>query len=311
MANQNDRSTQVANRMRERSVFGPGSDPAVQQESLRLMRAALQKAGLESDKFEELKRQNDAAREEALAKYRAAADERAPAMWNAVSRSAENWLSANGVQHALADGVFYLDTADRIDVTPGFQFLTQNIAPWRNSAEVILDKRTSNVAAFDGEVTFSFSWQNWTGAANRFDVTGLLGVTAICIVTADGYWFSWTPPFSRFNAWAFLRITVVEDNGHVFEPPYQPIQTQIVVPNLVVSGGWGGVGTIASQDVFRTYVLQHLGLLVPANGRLELDLTCVVDWLAVEGGVDFLAAGNGRQLTGWGMIIRKAPWVIT
>jgi hypothetical protein len=311
MADQAPHPKQPGRRLhRTRSVYGPGSDPVVQQESLRLMRSVLQKAGFESDKLEELKRQNDAARQETLAKCKTAADERAPAMRDAVSRSAENWLSANQVS-ALADGVYYLDTADRIDVTPGFQFLSQNRGPWANSAEVILDKRTSDVAAFDGEVTFTFSWQNPTGAANMFDVTGLLGITAICIVTADGYWFSWTPPFSRFNAWAYLQITVVEDNGNVFEPPYQPIQTQWAVRNLVVHGGWGGVGTIASEDVFRTYVLQHLGLLVPANGRVEFDLTCVVDWLAVEGGVDFVAAGNGRQLNGWGIIIKQAPWIIT
>jgi hypothetical protein len=255
----------------------------------------------------------DADLREALAKSRAAADRRAPAMQDTVARSAKNWLKANRVLEALppADGVYYLSTADRISVTPGFEFLSQNIAPWDNWAEVTLDRRApSSGEQFDGQVTFSFSWQNPTGQANMFNVTALLGVTANCIVTAGGYWFpTWTPPVSRLDAYAELRITEVE-GGHVFEPPYQPTQTQDILHTLYVNGSWG-VGTIAGQDVFRTYVLQHLGLLVPANGSVEFELTCDVQWFAYDGGGYFIAAGGGRKVTGWGVIIKTVPWIIT
>jgi hypothetical protein len=120
----------------------------------------------------------------------------------------------------------------------------------------------------------------------------------------------YTPPVSQLYAIADLQITLVED-GHVFEPPRQPDQTDMIVRDLHVDGGWGGVGTIASQDVFRTYVLQYKGLLVPANGRVEFDLSCWVEWFAHDGGVNFVAAGGGRQVTGWGVIIKTAPWIIT
>ena len=81
----------------------------------------------------ELKRRNDADMREALAKFRAAADERVPAMQDAVSRSSEVWLRTNGVSDALPpDGIYYLSTADQISVAPGFQFLSQNIGPWAN-----------------------------------------------------------------------------------------------------------------------------------------------------------------------------------
>jgi hypothetical protein len=194
----------------------------------------------------------------------------------------------------------------------GFEFLSQNIAPWANSAEVILDRTAPSSGAYlDAHVTFSFSWENPTGQTNMFDVTALLGVTANCIVTADGYWWPLnpTPPASWLFADAQLRITVVE-NGQVFEPPYQADQTQEILHNLHVSGSWT-VGTIAGQDVFRTYVLQYLGLLVPANGRVEFDLSCLVTWYAYDGGGQFIAAGGGRQVTGWGVIIKTAPWIIT
>jgi hypothetical protein len=293
---------------RARSVFRPGRDSAVREESLRLVRAALEKAGFEAARFEDLRRRNDSELREALAESRAAADERAPAMRDAVSRSSETWLRANGVRDALPPpGVYYLDTADRISVAPGFQFLSENRAPWANRAEVILNRRAPDSGDFfDGQVTFNFSWENPTGQTSMFNVTALLGVTASCIVTADGYWFplSWTIPASRLDAYARLRITQLE-HGHVVEPPYQSDQTVEILPNLGLLGSWGE-GTIASQDVFRTYVLQYLGLAVPANGRVELDLSCEVNWFASDGGGFFIAAGGGRQVTGWGVIITAA-----
>ena len=256
----------------------------------------------------------DADLREALAKYRAAADGRAPAMRDAVSKSAENWLRANRVvRDALPpDDVYYLNTADRIYVTPGFEFFSQNIAPWDNWAEVILDRRAPSSGAYwDGQVTFSFSWENTTGQGIMCDVAALLGVTANCIVTADSYWFpTWTPPASWLFANADLQITVVEEDGHVYEPAYQSDQTQEILHNLRVFGSWG-VGTIAGQDVFRTYILPYESLIVPANGRVEFDLSCYVTWYAYGGGGFFIAAGLGRRVTGWGVIITTKPWIIT
>ena len=76
--------------------------------------------------------------------------------------------------------------------------------------------------------------------------------------------------------------------------PYQPDQSQEILHNLYVTGSWGE-GTIAGQDVFRTYVLQYLGLLVPADGRVNFDLSCEVNWWAYGGGGQFIAAGGGRS----------------
>jgi hypothetical protein len=288
---------------RTRSVVRPG-DPAIREESLRLVRAALEKAGLETDRLEELKRRSGADVREALATFRAAADERVPAMRDAVSRSSEVWLRTNRVSDALPpDGIYYLSTADQISVAPGFQFLSQNIGPWDNWVQVLLQRKApSSGDYFDGQMTFSFSWENPTGQDQMVNVTALLGVTASCVVTADSYWFpTFTGPGSRLDAFAELGITVVED-GQVVEPPYQSDQRAEILHNLGVLGSWGE-GTIAGQDVFRTYVLQYLGLSVPANGSVELDLSCEVSWFAYDGEGDFIAAGRGRQVTGWGVII--------
>jgi hypothetical protein len=147
-----------------RSILRFRHDPAVRQETLKCAREAMRKAGFDFERFDELKRRNQADMREALAKLRAAADERAPAMWDAVARSTELWLKRNKVGDTLSfsPDVFALSTADGISVAPGFDFLSENIAPWANSAQVVL-QRTPDDVFFDGLVTFTFSFENQTG----------------------------------------------------------------------------------------------------------------------------------------------------
>jgi hypothetical protein len=57
-------------------------------------------------------------------------------------------------------GVFALSTADRISVDDGFEFLSENIAPWANSAQVILKRTPEDYEGFIGLVTFTFSFEN-------------------------------------------------------------------------------------------------------------------------------------------------------
>lgn len=277
------------------------------------MRAALQKAGFDFHRFDDLKRRNGAAMREALAKARAAGDERAPAIRDTLASSTENWLRANNVVgDALppSTGVYALSTADRISAD-GFEFLSQNTAPWANSAQVILERTTGDdVDTFDGFVTFTFSWENQTGVGNLFNVTALLGVTASGIVTADSYWWPLEPtkPASLLEVYGRLWITEIVD-GHVIVPPTQSSQSQEIM-SVQVDGAWG-VGTIAGQDRSNAYVLQYLNLFVPANGRIEIQVHCEVYWLALDGGGYFIASGNGRQVTGPGVIISTAPWNIS
>jgi hypothetical protein len=297
-----------------RSILRPGHDPSVRQEILKRAREAMQKVGFELERFDELKRQSDAALREALAKSRAAADERVPAMRDAVARSTEYWLKANKVGDTLSPGldVFALSTADRISVDPGFTaFLSENIAPWANSAQVILNTGpVTPLGFFDGLVTFTFSFENQTGAGNLFTVNALLGVTGSCDVTADGYWFPGAPR-SVLKVTGSLGITVIGDDGGGITPPGQSGQLQDFVV-LDVSGEWGGVGTIAGQDLFRTYILSYSDLYVPANARVEFDVSCDVYFSNYGGGsCQFLAAGNGRQVAAPGVFVTMQPWIIT
>jgi hypothetical protein len=112
------------------------------------------------------------------------------------------------------------------------------------------------------------------------------------------------------QVWADLGITEIVD-GQVIIPPLQPGQFQLIA-DVDVSGDFGGVGTIAGQDVFRTYILEYDGLYVPANGKVEFAVSCEVEWDQLYGGgCDFLAAGNGRQVTAPGVFVATQPWVIT
>ncbi len=311
MANSTTHPPQAPMLQKARSVFRPDRDPAIRQEFVKSLRAALQKGGVEFDKLDDLKRRNDAETQAMLTKFRADADERAPAMRDAVTRSAEHWLRAHGV-NALPPrpppkpNLFSLSTADRVSVTPGIDFLFENIAPWANWAEINLDRTTGDVDSFDGNVTFSFSWENQTGQDGLCTLTGLLGVTAHCDAKADAYYWPLTPtpPKSQLDAVAELRITEIV-NGQVIEPPFQAGQRQDII-HLSVDGSLGRSET-TTQDVFRGYVLQYLDLYVPSNGRLDIDLICGVGWLANDGGCQFHATGNGRQVAGYGVFISQEP----
>jgi hypothetical protein len=289
-------------------VLRPHHDAAAKQAVLAAMRSALEGAGLNFERLAEQRRRGRAELESALAQFRTASDERAPAMRHVVGRSAQNWLEAHRVRSALAPatGYYSVSTADVISVTPGIDLHAEHVAPWANTAEVVFSGRTDDVGGFDGRVTFSFSWPNPSGQDVVCTVTGLFGVTAAAVVTADGYWWPLnpTPPASQIYAAAELELRVLDAEGQVTVPPYQDIQREKIV-YLVVHGDWLE-GTIAGQDIVRGYVLQYGDLFLPAAGRLEADLTCEISWLAADGSGQFIAAGNGRQLSGFGLFIEAS-----
>jgi len=138
-------------------------------------------------------------------------------------------------------------------------------------------------------------------------LTGVLGVTATAVVTADGYWWPLDPttPVSELDVLASLGVTLVDAFGEITSPPTQSTQVQQVA-GLQARGSWTE-GAIAGQDIFRGYVLQYTDLFVPAGGRLELSLNCEIYWLAYDGGCQFIAAGNGRQVDGFGFFINTEP----
>jgi hypothetical protein len=296
-----------------RNVSIPGQDATAKRSMLEAVRAALERAGLDVGHLDEQRRQSRARLEAALDRFRAASDESAPAMQHAVARSAENWLEAHRVRTALAPaaGHYALSTAASITADPRLDLSAENIGPWANTAEVVFSEQTSDHAIVEREVSFAFPWPNPTGQDLLCNVNGLFGVAATAVVTADSYW--WPPwddsgaPFSEIAVFAELRLKVVDANGQVAFPPGQGSQFQLVA-DLEVRGDLG-VGAIAGQEIFRGYVLQYENLFLPAAGRLEADLNCDISWGAYNGGGSgqFVAAGNGRKLSGFGLFIDTQP----
>jgi hypothetical protein len=292
-------------------VVRTGPDGAARQEAITAVHGSLEKAGLDLARFDELRRRSRAELEAVRGSFLAAAEERAPAMQDVVARSAEHWRKSKGVftTPPPSGGIYSVDTAEVI-VADGLELRSEHIAPWANTAQVVLQARTGDIQEIDASVTFIFKWPNATGQDAVCTVTGLLGVTATTDVTADSYWWPLdpTPPASRLDAYAGLGLLLVDANGQVTSPAYQDTQEQGVV-HIYTFADWLS-GTMVGQDIFRGYVLQYTDLLVPATSSLELYLSCQVSWLAHAGGGDFIAAGDGRQISGFGLVISTQPAIV-
>jgi hypothetical protein len=288
-----------------RQIVRPPRDGSASQAALAAMRGALEKAGLDLTQFEEMRAQSRAELRTALASYRAAADKRAPAMHDVVARSGEHWLKSNRIVSALApaDNFYSVGAADSITATSNIDLSARTIAPFANTAQITLDQEGESLIEF---LEFLFSWQNPTGQDLMCTLTAVLGVTATAIVTADSYWSPLSvPPISELDVYALFDITLVDAFGNITSPPSQSSQAQTVA-ELVVTGDFFE-GTIAGQDIFRGYVLQYTDLLVPAGAELDLSVGCEIYTLAIDGGCQFVAAGDGRELSSFGVFINTEP----
>jgi hypothetical protein len=288
-----------------RQILRPTRDGAAQQAALAAMRGALEKAGFDLTQFDEMRAQSRAELRTALASYRAAADKRAPAMHEVVARSGEHWLRSNRVVSELApaDGFYSVGAADSITATSNIDLSARTIAPFANTAQITLDQEDESLTEF---LEFLFSWQNPTGQDLMCTLTAVLGVTATAIVTADSYWSPLSVnPISKLDVDALFDITLVDAFGNITSPPYQSTQAQGVA-ELVVEGALFE-GPIAGQDIFRGYVLQYTDLMVPAGAELDLSVGCEMYTLAIDGGCQFVAAGDGRELSAFGVFINTEP----
>jgi hypothetical protein len=289
----------------KRQILRPTRDGATRQAALAAMRGALEKSGLDLTQFDEMRARSRAELRTTLASYRAEADKRAPAMHEVVARSGEHWLKSNRVVSALApaDSFYSLGAADSITATSNINLSARTIAPFANTAQITLDQEDESLTEF---LEFLFSWQNPTGQDLMCTLTAVLGVTATAIVTADSYWSPLSvPPISELDVYALFDITLVDAFGNITSPPSQSTQAQTVA-DLVVEGALFE-GTIAGQDIFRGYVLQYTDLMVPAGAELDLSVGCEIYTLAIDGGCQFVAAGDGRELSSFGVFINTEP----
>jgi hypothetical protein len=289
----------------KRQILRPTRDGATRQAALAAMRGALEKAGFDLPQFEDMRADSRAELRAALKGYRAEADQRAPAMQKVVARSGEHWLQSNRVVSALApaDSFYSIGAADAITATSNIDLSAKTIAPFANTAQITLDQEDSSLTEF---LEFLFSWENPTGQDLICTLTTVLGVTATAIVTADSYWWPLSVnPYSQLDVYALFDITLVDAFGNITSPPSQSTQAQGVA-QLAVEGALFE-GTIAGQDIFRGNVLQYTDLMVPAGAQLDLSVGCEIYTLAIDGGCQLVAAGDGREVSSFGVFINTEP----
>jgi hypothetical protein len=77
-----------------RQILRPSRDSATRQAAVAMMRGALEKAGVDLSQVEEMRSRSRAELQTVLARYRAEADGRAPAMQTVVARSASTGSGA-------------------------------------------------------------------------------------------------------------------------------------------------------------------------------------------------------------------------
>jgi hypothetical protein len=289
-----------------RQILRPSRDSTARQAAVAMMRGALEKAGLDLSQFEEMHRRSRAELQTALAHYRAEAAGRAPAMQQVVARSGEHWLRGQRVASAFApaNGFYSVGAADAITATSGIDLTAKTIAPFANTAQITVDQQSDG--SHDEFLDFLFSWQNPTGQDLMCTLTAVLGVTATVIVTADSYWWPLSlPPISLVDVYARFDVTLVDAFGNITSPPVQSTQVQ----GLTQLGVEGALfeGTIAGQDIFRGSVLQYTDLMVPAGAEVDLSVNCEICSLAFDGGCEFIAARNGRELSAFGVFINTEP----
>ena len=128
-----------------RQIVRPPRNGSASQAALAAMRGALEKAGLDLTQFEEMRAQSRAELRKALAGYRAAANERAPAMHDVVARSGEHWLKSNRVVSALApaDNFYSVGAATRLPPRPTSICPRERSRPWLTRFRSRSTKRAS------------------------------------------------------------------------------------------------------------------------------------------------------------------------
>jgi hypothetical protein len=191
------------------------------------------------------------------------------------------------------------------DDSPTDILLDEHIEPGNSWAKLYVDRDVDYLALY--EVSFSFLWQNLTGAAASVDVTTELRVHATAEATAEpgwipnpfGFWSVGTEGHTEVSAGAHL---VVLEWWH--QPPTQPVDKpgqHHPVIDVTADAGWRAIPwngpDIQFQSVDATYHLDYPGCTVPAGESAVFQVALRVA-LESYNGSGFLDAGNGPNVVG-------------
>ncbi|MFO1501867.1 MAG: hypothetical protein U1G07_26410 [Verrucomicrobiota bacterium] len=235
------------------------------------------KKGLETGKFDEILARNQAD----LA--RIAEEQRAAGIKQSAGVLAKFAQAIDGKRQAFEALITAADDPQPVRVvlekpfliwpTQGLEFMDANVAPFRSSAKVTLD---SGKTQGHEELGFYFIWRNPSDRIAVVNIDAFLLFSGqLRASQGGGFW-----PGSRF-----AKITV-GGRLHVFEwwnhPPTEPFfqvdQAQTVKTVETHGGGFGDVGAIELESVFRTIALGYTHFLLPPNAVTVIEVTPTFDY---------------------------------
>ena len=245
---------------------------ANQRAASQLIEYQMAKSGFDTSQFAQILAKNQAD------SLRLADEQRATAIKQSASRL-KNLQQAIDKQRELLEAVIaqvddpeptrvVLEKPFLIWPTRGMELTDVNVAPYHSMAKITME---SSKTLGREELGFYFIWRN---PRDRFAVvnidTLLMFHGQLEASQGGGFW-----PGSRSASIS------AEGRLHVFEwwnhPPTEPFlqtdQTQSVANAHIGGGGFGDVGGIIPQDVFRTVSLGYSHFLMPPNAVTVIEVT--------------------------------------
>ncbi len=176
--------------------------------------------------------------------------------------------------------------------TQGVFFDSSKVEPSNSSAKFKVDSSASN--GFE-EMSFYFLWDNPKDTVAVININAYLVLHGTCRVGSDGGVLPGIISGDRYSQlWLTANLYPLEWWN---QPPTQPLhqtdQSQQALFLHTNTGGWGSVGAIELQTVFRGYDLSHTLMLVPPHGVVVFEVAASVSFSNADGAiaVDF-ASGD-------------------
>jgi hypothetical protein len=150
-----------------------------------------------------------------------------------------------------------------------------------------------------GDVSFYFLWDNPTDKVAVINVNAYLVLHGTCQVGSGGGVLPGILSGDRYSQlWLTANMDLLEWWNQPPTRPYpQTDQSQQALFIHTNTGGWGSVGAIELQTVFRGYDLSYTLMLVPPRGVVVFDVAAMVSFSNADGAIAVDFASGGFQVT--------------
>jgi hypothetical protein len=196
-----------------------------------------------------------------------------------------------------------LETASDITATPGITLDATQMAPTNNWAQFYWP--TFDNGGYEEAVGFGFLWQNASAQHVVVNVTGFPILIGDLQAIAYGYYNPFELSFCNMRVDVRLNIQELW-NQPPTSPPLQPGQEWGVVTNRA-SAGFFDDPEIVDKRVERGLVLGYDQLVVPPQGTVRIEVSCVMDTAHRNGEARFIFTNFDRQVQAYAVVINVLP----